>query len=61
MEILRQISWFNDSLKLMHFSLHKGAEVDLVIVDQKSMIYGIEIKSKTSLKQDDFKDRQVVL
>jgi len=61
MEILRQISWFNDSLKLMHFSLHKGAEVDLVIEDQKSMIYGIEIKSKTSLKQDDFKDRQVVL
>ncbi|MDD3972281.1 MAG: DUF4143 domain-containing protein, partial [Clostridia bacterium] len=55
MEILKQISWFNDPLKLMHFSMHKGAEVDLVIEDQKKMIYGIEIKSKTSLKPDDFK------
>ncbi len=35
MEILKQISWFNDPLKLMHFSMHKGAEVDLVIEDQK--------------------------
>ena len=55
MEVLKQISWFNDPLKLMHFSMHKGAEVDLVIEDQKKMIYGIEIKSKTSLKPDDFK------
>ncbi len=55
MGILKQISWFNDPLKLMHFSMHKGAEVDLVIEDQKKMIYGIEIKSKSSLKPDDFK------
>lgn len=55
MEIKKQISWFDQPLKLMHFSMHKGAEVDLVIEDRKKQLYGIEIKSKASLKQEDFK------
>ncbi len=55
MEILKQISWFGESLQLKHFSMHKGAEVDLVIEDNKKQIYGIEVKSKVSLNTDDFK------
>lgn len=55
MEIIKQIGWHPYPLKLMHFSKHKGAEVDLVIEDHKKQLYAIEIKSKASLKQDDFK------
>ncbi len=55
MEILKQISWFEKPLYLKHFSMHKGAEVDLVIEDGKKNIYGIEVKSKVSLNQNDFK------
>lgn len=55
MELKKQVSWFEKDLKLHHFSMHKGAEVDLVIEDQKKNIYGIEIKSKFSLNKDDFK------
>jgi len=54
MEITKQISWHPYPLKLMHFSKHKGAAVDLVIEDHKKQLYGIEVKSKASLKQDDF-------
>ncbi|HLV64070.1 ATP-binding protein [Galbibacter sp.] len=55
MEIVKQISWHPYPLKLMHFSKHKGAEVDLVIEDHRKQLYGVEIKSKASLKQEDFK------
>ncbi len=55
MEIMKQITWFGQPLQLRHFSMHKGAEVDLVIQDDKKQIYGIEIKAKVSLQKDDFK------
>lgn len=55
MEIKKQMSWYPYPLKLMHFSKHKGAEVDLVIEDHKRQLYAIEVKSKASLNQDDFK------
>ncbi len=55
LEIVKQMSWFDESLKAMHFSMHKGAEVDLVLEDHRKRIYGIEIKSKVSLNKGDFK------
>lgn len=55
MEIIKMLSWYEDTLKPYHFSIHKGAEVDLVLEDKKKQIYGIEIKSTYSLKEDDFK------
>lgn len=55
LEIIKQISWFEQPLKLMHFSMHKGAEVDLVIETGKKQLIGIEVKSKASLNNDDFK------
>jgi predicted AAA+ superfamily ATPase len=42
-------------LKPYHFSIHKGAEVDLVLENRKKQLYGIEVKSSASLKEDDFK------
>jgi uncharacterized protein len=55
MEIIKQISWTDDYLKSYHFSMHKGAEVDLVLEDRKKQLYGIEIKSTASVNQGAFK------
>lgn len=55
MEILKQITWHETEIKPYHFSIHKGAEVDLVLEDEKKQLYGIEIKSKASIDLNDFK------
>lgn len=54
MEILKQASWQGDRLKLYHFSVHKGKEIDLVIEDKRRRLYGIEVKSTASVKKSDF-------
>ncbi|MGJ7030319.1 ATP-binding protein [Niabella hirudinis] len=54
LEILKQLSWSSLSLKAYHFSMHSGAEVDLVLEDRKKQLYGIEIKSKASVNAADF-------
>ena len=55
MEILKQLSWSEQSWKLYHFSIHKGAEVDLVLENKRKQLFGIEIKAAASLKEADFK------
>ncbi len=55
MEIIKQLSWHDLYLKPYHFSMHKGAEVDLVLEDRMNHLYGIEIKSKASVGKEDFK------
>lgn len=55
MEIMKQLTWQDEKLLLKHFSMYKGSEVDLIIEDQRKRLFGIEIKSKYSLKSDDFK------
>lgn len=55
MEIIKQLSWSDLFLKPYHFSIHSGAEVDLVLEDRKKQLYGIEIKSTASVGQNDFK------
>jgi predicted AAA+ superfamily ATPase len=55
MEIVKQLSWSGLFLKPYHFSIHGGAEVDLVLEDRKKHLYGIEIKSTASVSQTDFK------
>lgn len=55
MEIVKQLSWSSLFLKPYHFSVHRGAEVDLILEDRKKQLYGIEIKSTTSVSQSDFK------
>ena len=53
-EILKQLTWSNKSLKPYHFSIHKGSEVDLVLEDKRGGLYGIEIKSTSTLQGRDF-------
>jgi predicted AAA+ superfamily ATPase len=55
MEIVKQLSWSGLFLKPYHFSVHSGAEVDLILEDRKKQLYGIEIKSAASVGQNDFK------
>lgn len=55
MEIIKQLSWSDQFLKPYHFSIHKGAEVDLVLENRRKQLYGIEIKAAASLKEDNFK------
>ncbi len=55
MEIIKQLSWSDQLLKLYHFSIHKGAEIDLVLENRKKQLFGIEVKSTASLKEKDFK------
>lgn len=55
MEIIKQLSWSEDILKPYHFSIHKGAEVDLVLENRKKQLYGIEIKSTATIKENDFR------
>jgi hypothetical protein len=55
MEIIKLLSWSDLFLKAYHFSIHRGAEVDLVLEDRKKQLYGIEIKSTASVDQNDFK------
>lgn len=55
MEIVKQLSWSGLFLKPYHFSVHSGAEVDLILEDRKKQLYGIEIKSTASVSQSDFK------
>ncbi len=55
MEIIKQLSWSEDILKPYHFSIHKGAEVDLVLENRKKQLYGIEIKSAATIRENDFR------
>ena len=55
LEIIKQLSWSEHSLKPYHFSVHKGVEVDLVLEDRQKRLYGIEIKLSSTLKISDFK------
>jgi uncharacterized protein len=55
MEMIKLLSWSDLFLKAYHFSIHRGAEVDLVLEDRKKQLYGIEIKSTASVDQNDFK------
>ena len=55
MEIIKQLSWSNQYLKPYHFSMHKGAEVDLVLENRQKQLFGIEVKSAASLKEKDFR------
>jgi hypothetical protein len=54
MEIIKQLTWSPVTLKPYHFSIHKGSEVDLVLEGKRGEVYGIEIKSASTLQGKDF-------
>jgi hypothetical protein len=55
MEIVKQATWCRKRLKLFHFSIHQGAEVDIVIEQGPKRVYGIEVKSAATVSKEDFK------
>ncbi|MCP4369449.1 MAG: ATP-binding protein [Deltaproteobacteria bacterium] len=55
MEIIKQLSWSDISLKPYHFRTHKGVEVDIVLESRKKQLYGIEVKTSSSVRSKDFK------
>ncbi|GJL51687.1 MAG: hypothetical protein NPIRA01_29140 [Nitrospirales bacterium] len=55
MEIIKQLSWSELSLKPYHFRTHKGQEVDLVLEGRTKQLYGVEVKTSSSVTSQDFK------
>ncbi|MBN2103894.1 ATP-binding protein, partial [bacterium] len=55
MELCKQISWTEKKYQLFHFRSATGDEVDFVIEDMAGNIAAIELKSRETIKSDDFK------
>jgi uncharacterized protein len=55
MEVIKQLSWSDISLNPYHFRTHKGHEVDIVLENRKKQLYGIEVKTASSVDKNDFK------
>jgi len=58
MEVIKQLSWSDIALKPYHFRTHKGLEVDIVLESRKKELYGIEVKTTSSVDKNDFKGLQ---
>ncbi|MDR2479684.1 MAG: ATP-binding protein, partial [Treponema sp.] len=54
-EILKELSWLDDTVFTGHWRTHDDKEVDFVIELMDGSIYGFEIKSATHIPESDFK------
>jgi len=54
-ELLKQIGWSGDRVRLHHFRTSAGHEVDLVLEDERGRLVGIEVKSRTSVTRADLR------
>lgn len=55
MEVIKQLSCSDMALDSYHFRTHKGIEVDIVLESRKKQLYGIEVKTTSSVDNNDFK------
>ncbi len=55
LELHKQSGWSRTRPKLLHFRIHAGPEVDVVLEDAAGRLVGIEVKAAASLSADDFK------
>lgn len=55
MELRKQASWANATVRLFYYRTIAGAEVDLVLEDRQGRLVGVEIKSAATVKADDFR------
>ena len=55
MELIKQLGWSKRRCRLFHFRTESGAEVDLVLEDSVGRLVGVEVKSATSTRQQDFR------
>ena len=54
-EILKELSWLDDTVFTGHWHTHDDKEVDFVIERMDGSIYGFEIKSATRIPESDFR------
>lgn len=55
MELRKQAAWSRTEPSLFHFRTLRGAEVDIVLESPAGDVVGIEVKSGTAVKSEDFK------
>jgi uncharacterized protein len=53
-EILKQTTWANTDVRIMHFRTHGNQEVDLVLERRDGSLFGIEVKSTATPTARDF-------
>ena len=54
-EILKQVSWFDESCTIWHYRDKDQDEVDLVIETGSGALVGIEVKASATAHASDFK------
>jgi hypothetical protein len=54
-ELLKQIGWCGNRVRLHHFRTSAGHEVDFVLEDERGRLVGIEVKSRTSVTRADLR------
>lgn len=57
-EILKQVSWSEESTELYHYRDKDQVEVDIVIENQVGAVVGVEIKAAATVNASDFKGLQ---
>lgn len=55
MELIKQISWSRTRPEIFHYRSRDGKEIDIILEDRQGRIAGIEVKSASTVKSDDFK------
>jgi len=54
-ELTRQLSWSEERADIFHFRDRDGREVDLVLEAYDGRVVGIEVKSATTVRKEDFR------
>lgn len=54
-EILKQATWSATRPGLFHFRAPGGQEIDFILEDRRGRLVGIEVKSRATVSNDDFK------
>lgn len=54
-ELSKQLAWSTQDLKLTHFRDNHGHEVDIILENRRREVVGIEVKTTSSPRSNDFK------
>jgi predicted AAA+ superfamily ATPase len=55
MELARQATWSQTDVELFHYRTKDKQEVDIVLVDRRSQVIGIEVKASSTVRGEDFR------
>lgn len=54
-ELKKQLTWNNTQAELFHYRTQSGQEIDLILENTQGQCVGIEVKSSSTVSQQDFK------